>query len=53
MNETVMLKIQCKAPTGETGTFLFDTARGRLVSPVFDGLHDFHLADRGVTLTDR
>lgn len=42
-NETVNLKIQRKAPNGEIGTFLIDTTRDRLISPVFDGLYAFYL----------
>lgn len=35
MKETVTLYQQCKAPNGETGSFLADHNRGKLVSPVF------------------
>ena len=39
------LAIQCQAPTGEIGSWLFTrnvNGNRDLVSPVFDGLHEFY-----------
>lgn len=34
MKETVICKIQCTAPDGQTGSFLIDKNRNVLVSPI-------------------